>query len=162
MGAPIDLVEDEKILFEGEPVILTNRRLLRKKRRSEGGPPWDESPLRNVASFKKVSGGQESHLKDGLTFGGAGVVLMGLTFILTDAPRLIGLLVFVGGSLGILIGAYLLLRTLSQMRPHTAVWFDVLNEDGTRKQDVPIYFPRRDNPKADELTRRFARARRGL
>ncbi len=160
MNASIDLVRDEKILFEAESVILTNQRLLAKKTDSEGGSPWDESALGNVTSCKKVTGGQESHLKDGLTFGAVGAALTGLDFVLTDTNRIMETLIFVAGAAGILAGAYLLTKTAFRLRPHTTVWFDVFDEEEVRKRDVPVTFPGKDNPKADNLTRVFDRAKR--
>ena len=56
-----------------------------------------------------------------------------------------------------MLGLYLVLRSLVRVQPHTTVFFRISNGE-----DVPVSFPGRENPQADELIRRYSRARSGL
>ena len=153
----IDLSEDEEILFESGPAVLTNRRLVGNLGGAAPGDSWGEVLLKDVASFKKMSGGQESRLKLGLQSTGIGAVLVLLEILIQDLPTILENILFLAGALAVLVGAYLSMSSLFRVKPHTSVLFVIPGE-----KDAAVAFPGRDNPEADELTRRFVRAKRGL
>lgn len=156
----VELAEGEKILFEADAAVLTNRRLVSYWKRAEKdarGP--QEALLKDIASFKKINGGQESHLKLGLIAFAVGVVLTVIEVFLPslDNGQMLESILFLAGSLGIVGGLYFILRSVVRVKPNTTVFFQVPGA-----KDVPVTFPGRDNPKADELTRHFQRAKRGI
>ena len=92
-------------------------------------------------------------------WGGLAVVVAGAFF--TDALRAFHFalepLVFLIGALAATVGLYLLLNSLFRHRPNTTIIFPLL-EGG----EIIASYPDWDNPRADELTRHFARAKRSL
>lgn len=64
---------------------------------------------------------------------------------------------FLGSAAGILFGVYLIIGSLMRIKPFTVVVFTVV---GAR--DIPVHFPGFDNPAADDMTRLFVRAKRGI
>ena len=64
---------------------------------------------------------------------------------------------FLAGSLAAVIGLYLVLNSLFRPAPNTTIIFPVLEGD-----DIIVSYPEWDNPDAEELVRRFARAKRGI
>ena len=64
---------------------------------------------------------------------------------------------FLAGSLAAVIGLYLVLNSLFRPAPNTTIIFPVLQGD-----DIIVSYPEWDNPEAEELVRRFARAKRGI
>jgi hypothetical protein len=154
----VDLQTDEEVLLETDRAVLTNRRLLANLDRRSPETVTDQILLRDIASFKKSNGGQDSKLRQGLAALGAGVVLLLVSIVFNDLlTELVETLIFLAGALGILAGVYFTVSSLIRVKPNTTVLFNVV---GSR--DIPVYFPDRDNPKADEMTRLFTRAKRGL
>lgn len=148
----LDLVDDEEILFEGGSAVLTSRRLLsRRKDRPSSGVPLD-----GIAKTEKISGGQESRLRPGLASAGAGIVLIAIQWVLPDSTSTLQTLLFLAGSLGVILGLHMVLTTFLRLKPHTTVLFDVLGS-----KEIAVSFPGRDNPQAEELLRVFTRAKRG-
>jgi hypothetical protein len=154
----VELAEGEKILFEADAAVLTNRRLVSYWKRADKdarGP--QEALLKDIASFKKINGGQESHLKLGLIAFAIGAILTIIEVLVPSLGQMADSILFLAGSLGIVGGLYFILRSVVRVKPNTTVFFQVPGA-----KDVPVTFPGRDNPKADELTRHFQRAKRGI
>ena len=153
----IDLLANEEIIFESGSAVLTNQRLLVNSEDAAGDETSDEAFLRDIVSFQKVTGGQESRAKPGAQVLAVGAVLLAAEAVLPALPERLGAVVFLLGGVAVVIGVYLLLSSAFRVRPRTTVLFLVR---GTR--EMAVVFPGRDNPEADELTRLFARARRRL
>ena len=66
-------------------------------------------------------------------------------------------IIFMVSTLFILVGLYFSLTSFIRIRPNTMVVFSVV---GSR--EIPVRFPGKDSPSADEMTRAFARVKRGL
>ena len=156
-GRTLDLEKDEEIVFEKGPAILTNRRLLVARRNAQPGSGFHEALLRDIATCEKISGGRESQMQPGMKTLGAGVAVGAIEFIIPRLSTLVASLFFLAGTIGVLIGLYLILGTVTRERPHTTVLFQVLEGN-----DIAVSFPQRDNPDADDLIRAFNRAKRGF
>ena len=76
---------------------------------------------------------------------------------LARANEWLELIMFLVGAGGVLIGLYLIIGSAMRIKPFTVVVFTVV---GAR--DIPVHFPGEDNPDADEMTRKFVRAKRGI
>ena len=154
----VELLTDEKILFETDRAVLTNQRLLASVNRKSQGAITHEVLLRDIATFKKSNGGIESRTRPGLMLLGAGLVITLVQYIATPfIPDLVEGILFLAGALGILVGIYLVMSSVMRVKPHTFVLFTVVGS-----QDIPVQFPGRDSPDADEMTRLFVRAKRGI
>ena len=151
----IDLLEDEEIVFESDQAVLTNRRLVAWK--VDNPKPFREALVKDITRFEKISGGQENRIKPGLTSGALGIVLVAIQVLLPDAVSAIKSVMFLFGALGIIVGLHFISTTLLRLKPHTTVLFDVPGS-----KEIPVSFPGRDNPNADDLTRGFTRAKRGF
>lgn len=159
-----ELLEGERVILEKGPAVLTNKRLLANWHSvdGKGQQPADQAFLKDIASFKKLSGGQESRVKPGLRWLGLGVAIIVAEVILTTfdiipAGTLVESILFLAGALALVVGLYMLQSSLFRTRPHTTVFFSVPGSP-----DIAVTFPGRNNPDADELTRQFLRAKRGL
>jgi hypothetical protein len=64
---------------------------------------------------------------------------------------------FLIGTLSLILGVYFSLSSLTRVRPHTTVLFQVPGGD-----DLPVYFPGKDNADAEKFGRQFARTKRGI
>ncbi len=64
---------------------------------------------------------------------------------------------FLLGAVGILVGLYFIIGSVMRIKPFTVVVFNVV---GAR--DIPAHFPGNDSPDADNMTRLFVRAKRGI
>ena len=154
----IKLQRDEKVVFESERAVITSHRLLANLDRKNREVVTDDVSLGNVTNFKKDSRGEESQYRLGLKIIGAGVLLSLVQVIFSSLPSLLAIMLFMGSAAAVVAGIYLILnRGFLRVKPTTTVVFTVV---GSR--DVPVYFPGRDNPDADELTRRYVRAKRDL
>ena len=109
----------------------------------------------------KFNGGQYGKRAIGvrLLIGGAAVVAAGAVFrsIIIQIGYLAEPIVFVVGSVGSMVGLYMLLNDLFRPPPNTTVIFPVF--DG---KDVIVSYPDWDNPQAEEMVRSFARVKRGM
>lgn len=158
----VKLRRDEEILSEAEWAALTNQRLVATLNRKNRSEVTDDVALSDIASFKKSNGGQESRMRPGLISIGVGAAVSVLQLIppLSDVARtneFLEVILFLVGASGILIGLYLVIGSLMRIKPFTVVVFTVV---GAR--DIPVHFPGQDNPAADDMTRKFVRAKRGI
>ena len=157
----IDLPKDEKILFESGPAILTNQRLLANWKGGDGKAS-DEALIKDIESFQKFNGGQEFRIGPALQFGAAGLTLTLVEFVIPDLPTIASGVLFLLGAIGIVTCVYMVLSSLLRVRPNTTIFFKIrgtLQDPNTR---IVVSFPGHENREAEELTRRFARAKRGL
>ena len=158
LDSGIELLEGEEIVFEGGTGVLTNQRLFAYRKPGFEVGAENVALLSDITEFKKVSGGQDSRVRQGLTLGGVGLLFTVLELSIgSNLPELLDILLFMVGALGIVLGAYLVLRSVLRIHPHTTVFFRIQNGD-----DVPVSFPGRDNPEAENLIRLYSRAKRGL
>lgn len=158
----VQLERDEEVVFESDRAVLTSRRLLANLDKKNRELVTDDVPLQNIVDFKKGAGGRESRLDLGLKALGIGLVLVILQVLLplilpAIMPRILEMLLFLAGSLAIVVALYLLMDSFLRVKPYTSVVFSIM---GSR--DVPVYFEGRDNPDADEITRHYVRVKRDL
>ena len=155
----VNLRRDEEILSEAEWAVLTNQRLVAALNRKDRTEITDEAELSDVVSFKKSNGGQESRLKTGLQFLGAGAAITVLQIVFNSQlpSELVEIILFLLGAAGVLIGFYLIIGSLMRIKPFTVVVFTVV---GSR--DIPVHFPGQDNPEADRMMNLFTRTKRGV
>ncbi len=148
----------EEVLYQTERAVLTNKRLLASLDRKSRNQPTDEADLRDISGFQKLSGGQESRMKQGVISLIIGLALTLIQVVLSGSVsyKIEGFF-FMVSALAILIGIYLVLSSYMRIQPNTTVVFNVV---GSR--DIPVRFPGKDSPLADEMTRLFARTKRGL
>ncbi len=148
----------EEVLYETERFVLTNKRLLANLAKKSDNIPTDDVALRDIAGFKRLSGGQESRLKHGVIGLLVGLVLGLIQWALNGkVSYIVDGVLFMATALFILGGVYFTLSSMIRIRPNTTIVFSVV---GSR--DIPVYFPGKDSPSADEMTRLFARTKRGL
>ncbi len=148
----------EEVLYQTERAVLTNRRLMASLDMKSRNQPTDEADLRDISGFQKLSGGQESRMKQGVIGLMFGLVLTLIQVALGDTMSYaVGGVLFMVSALALLIGIYLVLSSYMRIQPNTTVVFNVV---GSR--DIPVRFPGKDSPLADEMTRLFARTKRGL
>lgn len=156
------LGDGEDVLFADDRIAVTSRRLIGNFGAAKEGA-FDESELGSVGAPNKFNGGYQSRrqLAVQLLICGLGVVAVGAVFTDTirDFPygRMIEGIVFLAGALSATAGIYLLINSLFRNRPNTTVIFPVLEGD-----EIIASYPDWDNPQAEELTRNFARAKRGI
>ena len=155
----LDLQQDEEILSEAEWAVLTNQRLVAALNRKDRTEITDDVELSDIVSFKKSNGGQESRLRPGLQFLGAGAVITVLQIVFADLlpSQLVETILFLLGAAGMLIGFYLVIGSVMRIRPFTVIVFTIV---GAR--DIPVHFPGQDNPDADRMMNMFTRAKRGI
>ena len=155
-GAP----EEEAALFADDRIAVTRRRLIGNFGSAKEGA-FDESELGAVGAPNKFNGGYHGRrpLAFRLLAGGAVGVAAGAVFRQALNAVWFGLeaLVFLAGALAFTVGVYLLINSLFRNRPNTTVIFPVLEGD-----EIIASYPDWDNPRAEELTRSFARAKRSL
>ncbi len=155
----VDLAREEEILFESERAILTNRRLLANLERKRVNQVTDDVPLSDIATFKKSNVGQESRARPGFVAMAIGAVFL----LISSMANVVSLgeffeaATFIVGAISILVGFYFVASTFLRIKPNTTLQFSVV---GSR--DIVVYFPGKDNPEADEMTRIFVRAKRGI
>ena len=154
----LELLEGEEIILQSGPAVLTNRRLLANWKGTNGGQARNQANLEDIPTFQKINGGKESRLKQGLTLGATGLILLiASETILPDLNSDLEIIVFMAGALATIIGIQFSLSSLVRIRPHSTVLFDV---EGAKK--IAVSFPGRDNPDADEFARVFARTKRDM
>ena len=153
----IDLLKGEKIIFESDPAVLTNRRLLANWKGGRNGKASDEAHLSDIAKFEKIVGGQESRNARGLSAIAVGLVLMAASSAISNAQSTVQSIVFVAGALAVVIGFQFILTSLVRLKPHTTIFFETKSD-----KHIAISFPGRDNPQADEFARAYSRTKRDL
>lgn len=154
----VRLETGEEVIFETERVTLTNKRLMANLEKRSNNQPTDDVALTDIASFKRYSSGQDSRMKQGIIGLVIGLVLSLIQIALNDKVSfLVEGILFMVSALFVLGGIYFTLSSMIRIRPNTIIVFSVV---GSR--DIPVRFPGRDNPSADEMTRLFVRTKRGL
>ena len=154
----MQLQRDEEVVFESERAVLTNRRLLANLDKKRKEDVTDDVSLGNVATFKKTNSGRESRMSPGLKLLGGGLFAVFVQVVAMAAlPSVVEMVLFLAGAIGIVMGLYLVMDSVLRVKPYTAVVFTII---GSR--DVPVYFPGKDNPDADELARLYVRTKRNL
>ena len=153
----MELQGDESIIFERGPAVLTEQRLLVNRQDSGADRSPDQAWLKDIASYRKVDGGQDGRLKLGLTCTAVGAILLAMLMVVPVFPNILESIVFAVGASGGVFGLYVIAVNPFRMKPHTTVFFQV--PEGT---DLAATFPGRENPDADELARLFVRAKRRL
>ena len=154
----VQLERDEELVFETRRAVLTSLRLLVNLDKKNQEVVTDDVSLRNVVSYKKADGGQESRMNLALRVFGVGAVLSLVQYFASSAlPNFLNLGLFLAAAIGVVVGLYLTFGSLLRIRPYTSVVFSVV---GSR--DVPIYFPGFENTDADELIRHYVRVKRDL
>ena len=160
MQPRFELLQDEEIVFEDELAVVTDRRLIGNFGMSKDRE-FDVYDLTEVGTPKKFNGGQYGKRATGvrLLVGGAAIVAVGAIFrsIIIQLGYLAEPLVFVVGSVGAMVGLYMVLNDLFRPPPNTTVIFPVFGG-----RDVIASYPDWDNPDAEELMRSFARIKRGM
>ena len=153
----MELQAGETIIFESGPAVLTEQRLLVGSRDPGADQTAGQAWLKEIASYRKVGGGQDSRLALGLTCTAVGAVLLVLLIGAPDLPTILETILFVLGASGAVFGLYVLSVNPFRVKPHTTIFFQV--PEGT---DMAAIFPGHDNPDADELTRLFVIAKRRI
>ena len=149
---------DEEVLHETTRVTLTNKRLLANLNKRSDSLPTEDVALTDIAGFKKLTGGQESRMKQGVIALLVGLALTVLQFVLSGrVSYAVDGFIFMVSALFIIVGVYFALTSIVRIRTNTMVVFNVV---GSR--DIPVYFQGKDSPLADDMTRSFARAKRGI
>ena len=153
-----DLEPGERVLYESGPAVVTNMRLLANWKGRGAATPKNRILLSDIDGYERVVGGQDSRADRGLLLGGAGVaaVLLGMVLEqITWLPGFVEALAFLGGMVGIIFGIHFVIQSFIRLRPHTTVLFEV----GAKL--VPVSYPGRENPEADELIRSYVKAKKG-
>ena len=153
----LNLLNGERILFEDGPVVLTNQRLLPNPTHEHISTIIHPIYLTEVSSFRKITKGENSKLKLGVSMGLLGAMLIATEFLGLNIPSYLELFIFLVGISGIIGGTYLSLMNVIREKPKTTVLFFVPGG-----KNVYVTFNERDNPKADELTEIFIKAKKRL
>ena len=152
--------EVEDALFADDRIAVTARRLVGNFGSAKEGA-FDEAELGEVGAPNRFNGGYQSRRPLALRLLGGGLAVVVVSAIFSDALGAVHYtiepLVFLIGALSATVGLYLLLNSLFRNRPNTTIIFPVLAGD-----EIIASYPDWDNPRADELTRHFARAKRSL
>ena len=159
MQRQIELLSDEEIRFQDDQVIVTNRRLIGNLDSSPIGK-YSGINLTEVGPPNKFNGGRQGRKGLGLRLMISGLAIIAAEVIFQmqfGLNQQVEAALFLLGSLGAVIGLYLVLNSLFRPAPNTTIIFPVLEED-----DIIVSYPEWDNPDAEELVRRFARAKRGI
>ena len=151
---------EEAVLFADDRIAVTANRLVGNFGTAKEGA-FDESELGSVGAPNKFNGGYQSRRALAYRLLAGGAVGVAASAVFREALRAVwtGLeaLVFLFGALAFTAGIYLLINSLFRNRPNTTVIFPVLEGD-----EIIASYPDWDNPRAEELTRSFARAKRSL
>lgn len=161
MQPRFELLQDEEIVLEDEQAVITNKRMIGNFGDASEGE-FDAYELTEVGAPNKFNGGQYGRRSIGvkLLIGGAAVVLAGIVldqYLISDLNVQVNGLIFMVGSVGSMVGLYMLLNDLFRPPPNTTVIFPVF--DG---KDIIVSYPDWDNPQAEEMVRSFARVKRGM
>jgi len=149
----IELEPNERVLFESIPAVVTNQRLLANWKGRGDGRPKDRIVLADIAGYERVVGGQDGRVDKGLAMlGGGGAAI--LIALIPGLPDRLETLVFFVGMAGAIFGIHFVIQSLVRLRPHTTLLFEV----GAKL--IPVSFPGRENPDADEFIRHFNRAKK--
>ena len=147
-----ELDPNERVLFESRPGVVTNQRLLADWKGRGGGRPKHRIPLGDIDRYERVVGGHDSRADRGFAMLGGGGLAILIALVPGLPDRLEAIVFFIGMVVGI-FGVHFVLQSLVRLRPHTTLLFDV------GPKVIPVSFPGRENPDADELIRHFNRAK---
>ena len=159
MQRQIELLSDEEVRFQDDQIIVTNRRLIGNLDSSPIGK-YSGINLTEVGPPNKFNGGRHGRKGLGLRLMIGGLVVIGAEVFIQmqfGLNQQVEAALFLAGSLAAVIGLYLVLNSLFRPAPNTTIIFPVLEGD-----DIIVSYPEWDNPDAEELVRRFARAKRGI
>ncbi len=150
----VTLQKDEQVVLEQDGAVLTDRRILSRRSGSGAAAVWDEAIIKDVLTIKTVSGGQESRVDPGLKSAAVGALVAtagALVDSFTDQGT-VGGGAFIIGLIIFMAGVYLILSSVLRVKPHTSVFFVIPG-----RKDIRVSFAGRENARADDLTRAFAR-----
>ena len=153
------LLPDEQVMYEGPGVVVTSHRLMANFGRSDEGS-FDESPLSDISTPKKYNLGKQSRRDIGIRLLIAGGIVLAVEIALENVGALgdkLAAFLFMVGAVGGSVGLYMIIGGMYQPRPNTTMVFPT--SDGG---EIVVRFTDWDSPHADELTRHFARAKRGF
>ncbi len=183
----VELMAGENVLLDSGLVVLTNQRLVARETALKGNPPASAF-LRDIASFRRIQGGDESKMQRGVKLLALGVAFLLLTLIIPlisgsddtppppptqtqdagatqdeDGGRPLSV-ANIATSISFLIGALALIFgfyyvAANFMRVRPHTVVVFQVPGG---EDIPVKFPGWDNPDVETLTRRFVRAKRGM
>lgn len=158
----IDLAEGERVVFERDNVVLTDRRLMANW---SGGQARDVLTIADVDGVRRIEGGQESRLGAGLKTFAVGVILAAvqvpvdaLLIDASSAPAVVNIfntLLFVIWAVAIGGAGYLVITSLIRIKPHTSLLFVRFGQ-----RDVRVSFPGRGSTDASKLRAAFETQRR--
>ena len=152
------LLPREEVMYEGPGVVLTSHRLMANFGLSADGS-FDEALLTDIAPPKKYNGGKYSNTYSGSRLVAAGAGMLVVEFLLESSVglhRTIAAVLFLVGTIVGIAGLYLIIGGLFQVKPNTTLVFPTLDSG-----EIIVAFKGWDSPDAEELTREFARAKRG-
>ena len=154
----IDLLDNEEIVFERGPVVLTNLRLLANvESRARWGEPPPRADLRDIASCQKTNGGKQSRIGPGIKAAAAGILVIAINSAIPGLADALNTALFLLGMAGVATGVVLLVGNIGRDKARTTVLFSIPG-----RRNIAVDFPGWDSTEADELTRLFAEARRAL
>ena len=165
----IALLPEEQVLFTSDQAVLTNDRLFvndRKKNNANNDflPGWTVVNVSDVVAPTLKNGGKTSRKELGrriFTVGVGLILAQVIPYTLLDVNWLASIgglfesMYFMVSMMGTVVGAYLLLGTYLNPRPHTSVLFENPGEKG-----IIVIFDGWDSKEAEELRRAFVRIRR--
>ena len=156
----LSLESDEKIMFENDQAVITNRRVFAEFRHRSGRQtvPGRESRLRDIATVQKLKGGQESRLGPGIRYTLVGATLGIIGYVLEIYDLLhssLDAVVFLVSAVLLGFGLYFLATSAVRVKPHVSVMFIIFG-----KKDIRVAYPGHENTEADRLAAAFTRAKR--
>ena len=77
----------EEVVFEGGNGVLTNHRLFARVKRRRGEEPDKITPLSDITEYKRVIGGQDSRIRQGLMLLAGGLALTALELAASSTLR---------------------------------------------------------------------------
>ena len=154
----IDLLENEEIVFERGPVVLTNLRILANvESRARWGEPPPRADLRDIATCQKTNIGKQSQMGPGIKAGAAGIIVIALASIIPGLSDALNTALFLLGMVGVAIGVVLLVGNIGRDKARTTVLFSIPG-----RRNIAVDFPGWDSAEAAELVRLFTEAKRAL
>jgi hypothetical protein len=165
----IALSPEEQVLFTSDRAVLTNDRLFVNDRKNKNSnndflPGWTAVNVSDVVVPTLKNGGKASRKELGariFTVGVGLILVQVIPYTLLDVNWLASLgglfesMYFMVSMMGTVVGAYFLLGTYLNPRPHTSVLFENPGE-----KSIIVIFDGWDSKEAEELRRAFVRIRR--
>ena len=151
-----DLNEDEEIVFDEYPALLTTKRLLVFSKKVNKNSPVHDFNLSELYSCQIENGGEFSRISTGFSLLLLGAFLWGFEIILhyiISIPDILDLLLFVIGGATFMYGLWQVIKSLTRKKPHTMVIF----EDPIKGGEIVLSYPGIDNEDAATLVKNFDR-----